>query len=77
MPTIPAALLLTYGAVMTAEQADPVAVGNQPVPDPRESDAAAHLDEDVEAAEDPVHAGDARHQRERHDADPAPDPTGP
>jgi hypothetical protein len=62
---------------MTAEQDDPVAVGGQPVPDLRDSDAAAHLDDDVEAAEDPVHAGDARHQRERHEPNPAPDPTGP
>jgi hypothetical protein len=26
-----------------------------------------HLDEDAEAMEDPVHAGDARHQHERHE----------
>lgn len=27
---------------------------------------AAHLDEDPEALEDPVHSGDARHQHELH-----------
>jgi hypothetical protein len=31
---------------------------------------AAHLDQDPEAVEDPVHAGDARHQREARDAAP-------
>jgi hypothetical protein len=55
---------------MTAEHGDPVAVGDPPVPDRQLTDSAAHLDEDVEAAEDPVHAGDARHQRERHDPHP-------
>jgi hypothetical protein len=29
--------------------------------------AAAHLDEDPEAMEDPVHSGDARHQHEQHE----------
>jgi hypothetical protein len=57
---------------MTAEHGDPVAVGDLPVPDPQAADAAAHLDEDVEAAEDPVHAGDARHQRELHEPHPPP-----
>jgi hypothetical protein len=28
---------------------------------------AAHLDEDPEALEDPVHSGDARHQHELHE----------
>lgn len=28
---------------------------------------AAHLDEDAEALEDPVHAGEARHQHEQHE----------
>ena len=28
---------------------------------------AGHLDEDAEALEDPVHAGDARHQHELHE----------
>jgi hypothetical protein len=28
---------------------------------------AAHLDEDVEALEDPVHCGDAQHQHEVHE----------
>ena len=42
--------------------------------DPRDPAAAAHLDDDVEAAEDPVHAGDARHQREHHEsAEPQPE----
>ena len=27
---------------------------------------SAHLDEDAEALEDPVHSGDALHQREAH-----------
>ena len=27
------------------------------------------LDDDAEALEDPVHAGDARHQHERHERD--------
>lgn len=27
---------------------------------------AGHLDEDAEALEDPVHAGDAQHQRDLH-----------
>lgn len=27
---------------------------------------AAHLDEDAECLEDPVHCGDARHQQEAH-----------
>jgi len=68
---------LTYRADMTAEQGDPAAAEDQAVRDPRASDAAAHLDDDVEAAEDPVHAGDARHQRELHEPHPAPGPTGP
>ena len=29
--------------------------------------AAAHLDEDAEAWEDPVHSGEARHQHEVHE----------
>jgi hypothetical protein len=32
----------------------------KPLPD------AAHLDEDAEALEDPVHSGDAIHQHEQH-----------
>jgi hypothetical protein len=28
---------------------------------------AAHLDEDAEALEDPVHCGDAKHQHDLHD----------
>jgi hypothetical protein len=34
---------------------------------------AAHLDEDPEALEDPVHSGDAAHQHERH-THPRPQP---
>jgi hypothetical protein len=30
---------------------------------------AAHLDEDAEALEDPVHCGDARHQHDKHQHD--------
>ena len=51
---------------MTSEPAEPP---------PEQSPDAAHLDEDAEALEDPVHAGDARHQHERHadDDEPRPD----
>jgi len=38
--------------------------------------AAAHLDEDPEALEDPVHCGDAKHQHDLHQHDgrePRPD----
>jgi hypothetical protein len=34
---------------------------DKPLPD------AAHLDEDAEALEDPVHSGDAIHQHEQHE----------
>ena len=34
---------------------------------------AAHLDEDAEALEDPVHSGDARHQQEHHRHQPRAD----
>jgi len=37
--------------------------GDETVP---AGEAAAHLDEDAEAIEDPVHSGDARHQHEVH-----------
>ena len=30
---------------------------------------AAHLDEDAEALEDPVHCGDAKHQHDKHQHD--------
>ncbi|MGZ4633303.1 MAG: hypothetical protein ACXV2G_11635 [Actinomycetes bacterium] len=40
--------------------------GGPPPPGPAPADAA-HLDEDPEALEDPVHEGDARHQHERHE----------
>jgi hypothetical protein len=52
---------------MTAEQGAhptperPEARPDKPLPD------AAHLDEDVEALEDPVHSGDAIHQQEQHE----------
>jgi hypothetical protein len=38
-------------------------------PPPPQADAAdaAHLDDDVEALEDPVHCGDALHQHELHE----------
>ena len=37
------------------------------VPEPTvPADAAAHLDDDAECLEDPVHCGDARHQHEAH-----------
>jgi hypothetical protein len=35
-------------------------------PQPPQADAA-HLDDDVEALEDPVHCGDALHQHELHE----------
>ena len=41
-----------------------------PVPDPAPAGAPTggdRLDGDAEAMEDPVHAGDARHQREQHE----------
>ena len=57
---------MTYRAVMSDERAAPA------------EDAAAHLDEDAEALEDPVHSGDARHQHELHEHEQAqgrqPDP---
>lgn len=52
---------------MTAEQ------GEHPTPEQGETRPdkplpdAAHLDEDAEALEDPVHAGDAIHQHEQHE----------
>ena len=57
---------VTYGADMTTEQSDSAtperaAAGTgKPLPD------CAHLDEDAEAMEDPVHSGDAIHQHEQH-----------
>ena len=35
--------------------------------EPHDQSDAGHLDEDPEALEDPVHAGDARHQHELHE----------
>jgi hypothetical protein len=35
---------------------------------------AAHLDEDAECLEDPVHCGDARHQHEAHAGHPTTTP---
>ena len=52
---------------MTAEQ------GEHPTPEQAETRPekplpdAAHLDEDAEALEDPVHSGDAIHQHEQHE----------
>ena len=57
---------VTYGAHMTTEQGDgatpepAVTRTGKPLPD------GAHLDEDAEAMEDPVHSGDAIHQHEQH-----------
>jgi hypothetical protein len=38
---------------------------------------AAHLDEDAEALEDPVHCGDAKHQHDVHEKAHAPVATDP
>jgi hypothetical protein len=37
-------------------------------PRPDRADLCAHLDEDAECLEDPVHCGDARHQHDAHKA---------
>jgi hypothetical protein len=42
------------GEALSVDPADPVAAD------------AAHLDEDPEALEDPVHCGDAKHQHDVH-----------
>jgi len=49
---------------MTSERGDelPSADSAQAVPHD-----AAHLDEDAEALEDPVHCGDAKHQHDLHE----------
>jgi hypothetical protein len=36
-------------------------------PEPTTRPDAAHLDQDAECLEDPVHCGDARHQHEAHE----------
>jgi hypothetical protein len=38
---------------------------------------AAHLDDDAEALEDPVHCGDAKHQHDLHEKAHAPAATDP
>jgi hypothetical protein len=37
-------------------------------PPPDRANLCAHLDEDAECLEDPVHCGDARHQHDAHKA---------
>jgi hypothetical protein len=51
---------------MDGEHGDPG--GSAPVPAGTPA-GADRLDDDAEALEDPVHAGDARHQHERHERD--------
>jgi hypothetical protein len=51
---------------MDAEHVDPGAPAAGPAGAPVGCD---RLDDDAEALEDPVHAGDARHQHERHERD--------
>ena len=41
-------------------------IGSEPSHGPRPD--VAHLDEDAECLEDPVHCGDARHQHDVHEA---------
>jgi hypothetical protein len=54
---------------------EPAAVPSEEEPErpARHHADAAHLDEDPEALEDPVHSGDAQHQHELHTRPPAPD----
>jgi hypothetical protein len=49
---------------MDVERGDPDAPAVSPTGAPEGCD---RLDDDAEAIEDPVHAGDARHQHERHE----------
>jgi hypothetical protein len=51
---------------MDVEHGDPDMSEAVPAGAPVGSD---RLDDDAEALEDPVHAGDARHQHERHERD--------
>ena len=48
---------------MTVEQDEPSVPAPAAVAAPPD---CQHLDEDAEALEDPVHSGDARHQRDLH-----------
>lgn len=50
---------------MTAADVPPGEKEERPVR-PKHTSDAAHLDEDPEALEDPVHCGDAQHQHELH-----------
>jgi hypothetical protein len=52
--------------VMSADPGPPRPDREQPQARPVPT-GAAHLDEDPEALEDPVHSGDARHQHELHE----------
>jgi hypothetical protein len=51
---------------MDVERDDPEATAARPAGAPMGCD---RLDDDAEALEDPVHAGDARHQHEQHERD--------
>ena len=42
-------------------------MGDERDAEPTVRAGAAHLDEDAEALEDPVHSGEARHQHELHE----------
>ena len=52
---------------MDVEQGDPDA--SEALPAGAAPVGSDRLDDDAEALEDPVHAGDARHQHERHERD--------
>jgi hypothetical protein len=54
--------------------ADPMPADPMPA---RHATDAAHLDEDAEALEDPVHCGDAKHQHELHEKAHMPGATDP
>jgi hypothetical protein len=56
--TFPAGDRPAYRRAMTTQ-------GEQQQPQPQPD--AGHLDEDVEALEDPVHCGDAKHQHDLHE----------
>ena len=56
---------------MTSERGDGRRLdGSAPAP----ARDAAHLDEDAEALEDPVHRGDAKHQHDQHESRKGGDP---
>lgn len=52
---------------MSVDPAHPAPESDEPRRRPAVPPDAAHLDEDPEALEDPVHSGDARHQHELHE----------